>query len=75
MDGAPIVVGMDFNCWDCPNLKYEELFKLIDGNGDCIVKGVIQYNAMNGPLDKNKLIADAIIHRNLQHDELGNLDI
>ena len=60
----------DFYCYKCNNLPYSELFKIVD-----IVDGDIFYTNFYTPEDKDAIRRARDIHINLQHDELGNLDI
>ena len=58
----------DLYCSGNIGLPYKELFKILDNvQEDIIFNGKI--------LDPDKLRRDRDIHMNLQHDELGNLDI
>ena len=70
LEGAPKFVGGDFYCAKCNNLPYSELFKIVDA-----IKGNIYYSSILIPEDKDAIRRKRDIHMNLQHDELGNLDI
>ena len=70
LEGAPKFVGGGFYCYKCNNLPYSELFKIVD-----IVEGDIFYKDYRTPEDKNAIRHARDIHMNLQHDELGNLDV
>ena len=70
LEGAPEEVEGNFYCSYILFLPYKELFKIVDH-----VKGKIFYSSILTPEDKDAIRRKRDIHMNLQHDELGNLDI
>ena len=74
LDYFPDYVGNSFNCINNPNLKYEELFKIVDK-----VKRYI-YSDYGDPdngfiTDKNKISRDRDVGEILKHEGLGSLDL
>ena len=71
LDGIPEEIGGKLICSiKVGTLPYSELFNVVDK-----VKGDIYYTRSGKPENKDAIRRKRDIHINLQHDELGNLDI